>query len=371
MESMVVSEEFWKGQRVLVTGHTGFKGSWLSHWLKNMGAHVLGLSLEPQTDPSLFHTAGIEKGMDHVIGNIRDGELVKKIVREFQPEMVFHLAAQALVRYSYDEPEETFGTNVMGSLNILQAIGETPGVKAMVFVTTDKCYDNKEWIWPYRENEPLGGKDPYSASKACAEILAASYAHSFFQDATAPNLATARAGNVIGGGDWSLDRLLPDAMRAFSAGKTVQIRNPVSVRPWQHVLDALSGYLVLAQKLAGPDGKSFAGAYNFGPDQSSDASVLDVVSLASKSWGGDAAYVSDKAPSGPYEATYLRLDSSKAREKLQWVPRWGLQEAIAKTVQWHKAFQEGRDIPQLMDEQISQISSIKAPEQVSSFPGEK
>lgn len=346
---------FWRGKKVLVTGHTGFKGSWLCHWLKQLGCEVQGISLDPPSSPSLFEVAKIRDGMTHIHGDIRDGDFLKSTIADLQPDIIFHMAAQALVRYSYDNPHETFATNVLGSLNLLEAVRNTPSVKSVVYITTDKCYDNQEWIWPYRENEPLGGKDPYSASKACAEILAASYTHSFLSVENGARMATARAGNVIGGGDWGLDRLVPDMMRAFANGETVTIRNPVAIRPWQHVLEALSGYLLLAEKLYTDNGSDFVGPYNIGPDQSGDATVLNVVNSACNYWGKDAKFEAMKAPDGPHEARYLRLDNSKAKSVLGWQPSWSLEQTLQQTVAWYSHFYEDNDPRDLMTQQISQL----------------
>ena len=361
MEKLVIEQAFWNGKRVAVTGHTGFKGSWLCHWLKQMGCEVLGYSLNPPSEPNMFEVARVGDGMNHVHGDIRDGDKLKATISDFEPDIIFHMAAQALVRYSYDEPEETFSTNVMGSLNLLEAIRSTPSVKAAVYITTDKCYENKEWLWPYRENEPLGGKDPYSASKACAEILAGSYVHSYFSDDKAPRIATVRAGNVIGGGDWGLDRLVPDMMRSFSKGEKVTIRNPVAIRPWQHVLEALSGYLLLAEKLCSEGGSDFIGPYNIGPNHESDAAVLDVVCMSCKFWGEGAEYQAMAVPDGPHEARYLRLDNSKAQARLGWRPRWSLADSLRHTVEWYRCYYGGGEINALMDRQIKLISDASQP----------
>ncbi|MFQ5750772.1 MAG: CDP-glucose 4,6-dehydratase [bacterium] len=352
LESLVVDPAFWAGKRVFLTGHTGFKGGWLAHWLKSMGAVITGYALEAPTNPALFSVATIDEGLTHIIADLRDGDTLNKAVAEAQPEIVFHLAAQPLVRRSYEAPEETFAVNVMGTLNLFEAVRAVGGVKALVNVTSDKCYENREWIWAYREDEPLGGFDPYSASKTCAEILTASYRRAFFEGLVP--IATARAGNVIGGGDWGTDRLVPDIMRGFTAKQPVCIRNPEAIRPWQHVLDALSGYLGLAQHLAGPDGERFAQAWNFGPDRNSELSVAEIVRELALLWGEGARYEMASRKNGPHEATFLKLDSTKARLQLGWIPRWGLDDALHATVEWYRAHaDQSADLTSLMDVQIA------------------
>jgi len=348
--------QFWRGRRVLVTGHTGFKGGWLAHWLKRSGADVFGYSMEPPSQPSLFAAAGIAGELQHRHGDIRDLPSVQAAFAEISPEIVFHMAAQPLVRPSYDNPVDTFSTNVMGTLHVLEA-SKRAGVKSLVNVTTDKCYENREWLWPYREDDPLGGHDPYSASKACAELLTKSYRLSFLDDVNAMRVATARAGNVLGGGDWGTDRLVPDMMRAFADGQPVVIRNPSATRPWQHVLDALSGYVMLAEALSGKDGTRFCEAWNFGPDRGNEQTVSVLADAVRKLWGAGAEIRQEHKNSGPHEARYLKLDNSKARALLGWRPRWDFDEVLVQTVRWYRLFYDSgsRDpaqIAALMDQQI-------------------
>lgn len=337
---------FWQGRRVLLTGHTGFKGSWLALWLQELGAEVTGFSLAPPTSPSLFEVAGVARGMTSVIGDIRDLAQLRQVMREQQPEVVFHLAAQALVRHSYADPVETYSTNVMGTVNVLEAVRGANSVRAMVNVTSDKCYENREWAWGYRENEALGGYDPYSNSKACAELVAASYRNSFFHpDRYAEHglaVASARAGNVIGGGDWAMDRLVPDILRAIVAGQSVMIRNPNAIRPWQHVLEPLSGYLLLAQKLH-TDGVRFGEGWNFGPHDSDAMPVRWLVDQLTTAWGEGASWQLDGADH-PHEAHYLKLDCSKAKAQLGWQPTWRLDQTLAAITGWHRAHRDGADM---------------------------
>ena len=347
--------EFWRGKRVLLTGHTGFKGSWLSLWLQSMGAQVVGYALAPPTEPSLFEVAGVGAGMTSVIGDIRDLEHLRAVFAEHKPEIVIHMAAQPLVRYSYAEPVETYSTNVMGTVNLLEAVRGTPGVKAVVNVTTDKCYENREWAWGYRENEAMGGYDPYSSSKGCAELVTAAYRNSFFNSATfnvkhSTAIASARAGNVIGGGDWAEDRLIPDIMRAITQGRSVTIRNPHAIRPWQHVLEPLSGYLKLAQKLY-EEGAAYAEGWNFGPNDEDAKPVQWIVEQLTQSWGEGASWLLDGGEH-PHEAHYLKLDCSKAKGRLDWHPRWHLDEALKRIVDWQKQYLYGRDMRAVTIEQI-------------------
>jgi len=353
---MIVSPDatFWKGRRVFLTGHTGFKGSWLSLWLQQMGAELTGFSLPPPTQPSLFEVARVAEGMCSHIGDIRDGDLLAKAMKDAEPEVVIHMAAQPLVRYSYDHPVETYATNVMGTVHLLEAVRQTPSVRAVVNVTTDKCYENREWLWGYRENEAMGGYDPYSNSKGCAELVSAAYRSSFFNPASHGQhgvaLATARAGNVIGGGDWALDRLVPDMVRAIRAQEAVPIRSPHAIRPWQHVLDPLNGYLRLAEKLV-KEGPAFAEPWNFGPADTDARPVQEVVQLLTQSWGDGARWELDAKPQ-PHEATFLKLDCSKAAQRLQWRAKWSLETAIDKIVQWHKAHDRGDDMGARCQQQI-------------------
>lgn len=346
VEGLVVNPEFWAGKRVLLTGHTGFKGGWLSLWLQQMGADVTGFALEATGEPSLFAAADVATGMHSIIGDVRDGEHLKRVMREAQPEIVIHMAAQALVRYSYTNPVETYAVNVMGLVNLFEAVRATAGIRAVVNVTSDKCYQNKEWAWGYREDEAFGGYDPYSNSKACAELVTEAYRNSYFNPAHYPDhgvaLASGRAGNVIGGGDWAVDRLIPDMLRAIASEQPVQIRSPHSIRPWQHVLEPLSGYLVLAEHLY-RDGPAFAEGFNFGPHDTDARPVEWIIERLCQSWGDGASWALDGQPQ-PHEATYLKLDCSKARSRLGWHPRWHLSQTIEKIVEWHKAMEAGADM---------------------------
>lgn len=341
--------QFWNGRKVLVTGHTGFKGGWLALWLRQMGAEVSGLALAPPTQPNLFDLATIHGDLAHRIGDIGDPATVSEAFAAAQPQIVFHLAAQALVRPSYSQPVATFATNVMGTVHVLEAARTCASVAAIVVVTSDKCYENREWLWGYREDEPLGGRDPYSASKGCAEIVAAAYRQSFF--ANGPWVASARAGNVFGGGDWAADRLIPDIMQAFSAGRPAPIRRPLAVRPWQHVLEPLAGYLTLAEHLV-LQGSAFAQAFNFGPPPDSELPVLAVAQMLQNVWP-DAQLDVAHTPQGPHEAGLLRLDASKAKALLQWRPRLGLAESLAWTAQWYRQY--ASDSTQMRELTLSQI----------------
>jgi CDP-glucose 4,6-dehydratase len=349
-----VNVDFWRGKRVLMTGHTGFKGSWLSLWLQSMGAQVVGYALAPPTNPSLFEVAEIGKGMTSIIGDIRDLEHLRKVFSEHQPEIVIHMAAQPLVRYSYIEPVETYSTNVMGTVNLLEAVRSTSSVKAVVNITSDKCYENREWVWGYRENEAMGGFDPYSSSKGCAELVASAYRNSYFHPEKYQQhgvaIASARAGNVIGGGDWAGDRLIPDILRAITEGKPVNIRNPHAIRPWQHVLEPLSGYLVLAQKLH-EEGTSYAEGWNFGPNDEDAKPVQWIVEKLTLSWGEGASWVRDGGDH-PHEAHYLKLDCSKAKARLDWHPKWHLAETLGAIIDWHRAHRDGADMRALSLSQI-------------------
>ena len=333
MENLV-NPAFWKGRRVFVTGHTGFKGSWLSLWLQDMGAAVTGYALAPGTTPNLFEVADVASGMTSVINDIRDLDSLQKAIAVSQPEIVFHLAAQALVGEGYRDPLGTFSTNVQGTANLLEAVRQASGVKAVVVVTSDKCYDNKEWPWPYRENEALGGHDPYSSSKACAELVTAAYRQSFLTKAGIA-VATARAGNVFGGGDWSANRLIPDLLAAFSKKQTAQLRRPHSVRPWQHVLEPLAGYLMLAEHLCAKP--ALNAAWNFGPGEQDCLPAGTIAERLARLWGNDATWV-EEAHTFPHEAGLLRLDSSLARQQLGWQTCWSLDSALAATISWHKTW---------------------------------
>jgi CDP-glucose 4,6-dehydratase len=358
VEGVDVSEgpqaAFWNDKRVLLTGHTGFKGGWMALWLQSMGARVRGIALAPPTTPSLFDVARVGEGMDHCLADIRDFMAIRSLVADFQPEVVFHLAAQPLVRLSYRQPVETYATNAMGTVHVLEAAREAGSVRAIVNVTTDKCYENHGAPRGYREDEPMGGHDPYSSSKACAELVSSAYRRSFLAGAGIA-LATARAGNVIGGGDWAEDRLVPDLLRALQQGKAVQIRNPHAVRPWQHVLEPLSGYLQLAQRLI-ERGQADAEAWNFGPRDGDARPVQWIVERVCAEWGEQAAWVL-QAGDHPHEANFLKLDISKARQRLQWAPRWSLETALARTVEWHRAWHDGQDMRAACLQQITDYLS--------------
>ena len=324
------------GRSVFLTGHTGFKGSWLALWLARLGARVSGYALAPCTEPSLFALADIENALArHTVSDIRDPAALTAAMQAAAPEVVFHLAAQPLVRLSYREPAATWATNVMGTVHLLEAVRACPSVKAVVVVTTDKCYENREWLWGYRENDALGGNDPYSASKAGTELVVQSYRRSFFSDG-GPLLASARAGNVIGGGDWSEDRLIPDAARAVANRQPLLIRNPSATRPWQHVLESLHGYLLLGSRLLAGDA-SFASAFNFGPDAADNLSVAEVLTRLQAHWPELAWQMDPHAAAAPHEAGFLYLDSSKARRLLDWTPTWNLAGGLEKTAQWYRA----------------------------------
>lgn len=330
------------GRRVLVTGHTGFKGSWLALWLARMGAQVCGYALPAESEQGHFHRLGLERLIEHRIGDIRDHAAVQRCFEEFQPEIVFHLAAQPLVRYSYAQPKETFDTNVAGSVNILEGCRSTASLRALVYVTSDKCYRNNEWVWGYRENDELGGHDPYSASKAAAEIVFSAYCDSFFKHRQGFGAASVRAGNVIGGGDWAEDRIVPDCIRALLAGQSIGIRNPASTRPWQHVLEPLHGYLTVAARLL-EEPPAFAGAWNFGPATGSVKTVMELAQLIISIWGGGSLEIALQT-SAVHEARLLHLSCDKAHQLLNWYPRWDADQAISETVHWYRAvIAEGGD----------------------------
>jgi CDP-glucose 4,6-dehydratase len=333
---MDVEPAFWAGRRVLVTGHTGFKGSWLSLWLTRMGAEVTGLSHAVPTDPSLFELARVGELVETVTADVRDGEAVARAVEAARPEVVLHLAAQPLVRASFEDPRSTYEVNVMGTVNVLDAVRRAGGVRAAVNVTSDKCYENREWEWAYREDEPMGGHDPYSSSKGASELVTSAYRRSFGM-----RLASARAGNVIGGGDWGADRLIPDLMRGALSGTPVEIRNPGATRPWQHVLNPLSGYLVLAQALW--DEPDAATAWNFGPAQEDARPVSWIVERLAELWPGELPWTL-AAGEHPHEAHYLKVDSSRARTRLGWAPRWDLARALDSIVEWYGALRDGADM---------------------------
>jgi CDP-glucose 4,6-dehydratase len=347
---MEVTSDFWRDKRVLITGHTGFKGAWMSLWLHSMGAEVQGFALVPPTSPNLFEEAKVGDLIQSSLGDIRDFASISKVIKDFKPEVIFHMAAQPLVRYSYDEPLLTFATNVMGTAHLLESIRTIDTVLAVVNVTTDKCYENREWVWGYREDEAMGGYEPYSSSKACSELVTAAYRQSFLDKAEIA-VATARAGNVIGGGDWAKDRLVPDILRAFENKQPVSIRNPNSIRPWQHVLEPLSGYLLLAEKLC-TEPKTFSQAWNFGPQDDDAKPVGWIVEAMAKKWGKGASWLFDEVHH-PHEAQYLKLDISKARQTMGWSPRWRLDQAIDHTVEWHSGWLQGNDVRTLCHQQIN------------------
>lgn len=348
--SASIQPGFWRGKRVLLTGHTGFKGGWLALWLQSMGAELRGIALEPPTTPALFDAARIADGMDHCIADIRDFSATRALFTGFQPEIVLHLAAQPLVRYSYRHPLETYATNVMGTLHVLEAARAAGSVRAIVNVTTDKCYEQDGATRAFREQDPMGGHDPYSSSKGCVELASSAWRRSFLADEGIA-LATARAGNVIGGGDWAEDRLVPDVLRALARGEPVQVRSPNAIRPWQHVLEPLHGYLLLAQRLL-DRGQADAEAWNFGPREDDARSVQWVVEHLCTCWGDDATWA-PQAGEHPHEAARLELDIAKARQRLDWSPRWMLETALARTVAWQRAWLGGADMRTVTLEQIS------------------
>ena len=351
---------FWQGKRVLLTGHTGFKGGWLTLWLHRMGAIVTGISLPPNTTPNLFELAKIQNLCDSHFCDIRDTDKLATFVERAQPDIVFHLAAQALVRQSYREPVATFATNVMGTVNVLEALRGLASVKAAVMVTTDKVYRNNDWPWPYREDDALGGRDPYSASKAACEMVISSYRDSFLTEQGVA-VASARAGNVIGGGDWSADRLIPDAVRAWHKGQTLDIRRPQAIRPWQHVLEPLAGYLTLAAALSKGHklaGESLCSAFNFGPATDASATVKDVVELARNAYGtGTVSYTNDSV--GPHEAGLLALETAKAKVLLGVTPKWSLEQTVQRTMAWYQAMYQGADARALCEQDIAAYEAIR------------
>ncbi len=360
LEGLVMTPEFWRERRVLITGHTGFKGSWLSLWLQSMNTRLFGYALAPPTKPSLFEIAGVSQGMTSIIGDIRDLTKLNSVFADHQPEIVIHMAAQPLVRRSYQDPVETYSTNVMGTVHVLEAIRNTSSVKAVVNVTSDKCYENREWVWSYRENEPIGGFDPYSSSKSCAELVSAAYRSSFFNANEYKThgiaVATVRAGNVIGGGDWAQDRLIPDVIRAFEQGRSANIRNPNAIRPWQHVMEPLHGYLTLAERLF-KDGASFGEAWNFGPYSEDFKPVRWIVEQIADLWGPDAHWQSDSSMH-PHEANCLKLDISKACSRLDWHPTLPLKDTLKLIVEWTKQRQSGANMRQLTLAQLSSYQSL-------------
>ena len=359
LEDVALDPSFWHGRRVLVTGHTGFKGAWLCVWLEALGAEVAGYANAIRTTPSLYELARVEDGLRSCTGDVRDGESLRAAFDAHRPEVVILMAAQSLVRASFRDPVTTYETNVLGTVRVLEAARQSPDVRAIVNVTSDKAYENREWEWGYREDDAKGGHDPYSSSKGCAELVGAAYRRSFFAGPDAPALASARAGNVIGGGDFGEDRLIPDLMRAVSESRPAAIRNPGAVRPWQHVLNPLSGYLLLAQRLwertAG-----LGDGLNFGPTDGDARPVGAVVERITELWGEDLGWATDPGPH-PHEAHYLKLDSSRARMRLGWRPRWGLEEGLERTVEWYRAHHRGEDVSALTRAQVEAFSAVPRP----------
>jgi CDP-glucose 4,6-dehydratase len=339
---MDIDPAFWSGRRVFITGHTGFKGSWLSLWLKALGAELTGFACDVPTEPSLYRLAGLDESMKWIRGDVRDFDAFRSALVRARPEIVVHMAAQSLVRRSFADPRETYETNVMGTVNLFEAARAADGLRVVVNVTSDKCYENREWEWGYREDEPMGGHDPYSSSKGCAELVTSAYRRSFFETGEATTrIASARAGNVIGGGDWGDDRLLPDLMRAVLAGETLRVRNPAALRPWQHVLNPVSGYLLLGQALW--DEPGFAGAWNFGPSDDDTRRVDWIVDRVAERWRAGVRWELDERPQ-PHEAQHLKLDSSRARGRLGWHPRWDLATGIDALVEWYASYADGADM---------------------------
>jgi CDP-glucose 4,6-dehydratase len=358
----LVSPDFWRGRRVFLTGHTGFKGAWLSIWLHRLGAQLGGYSLPPPTEPSIFQAVGIKDLVKTTYGDVRDAACLGAAMQKAEPEIVFHLAAQSLVRHSYRDPVGTYASNVMGTVHLLEAVRACKSVRAAVIVTSDKCYENREWIWGYREEDALGGYDPYSNSKGCAELITSAYRHSYFNPQQCQErgvaLASARAGNVIGGGDWAEDRLVPDFIRAIVAGQPLYVRSPHAIRPWQHVLEPLSGYIALAERLI-TEGPAVAEGWNFGPNDHDAKPVSWLVEKLVGLWGGDSSWYLDKTIN-PHEAHYLKLDISKARMRLHWEPRWALAEALGRTVDWYRAHLAGQDMQKISLDQIEAYENTKA-----------
>jgi CDP-glucose 4,6-dehydratase len=356
----MINPKFWQGKRVLVTGHTGFKGSWLSLWLQSLGVELVGYALEPLTQPSLFELAAVAEGMTSVLGDVRDLTQLQQVVSDFKPEIVIHMAAQPLVRKSYQFPVETFSTNIMGTVHLLEAVRQVGEVRAVVCVTSDKCYTNRNWVWSYREDDPIGGYDPYSSSKACAELVTSAYRNSFFSQndslTQGKAVATVRAGNVIGGGDWSEDRLVPDILHCLMQGKTLSIRNPHATRPWQYILEPLNGYLMLAERLY-EKGQSFSESWNFGSYEINPKPVMWVVEQLILLWGSDISWELDKNYH-PHEDAYLKLDCSKAHAKLGWKPKLDLKTTLTWIVDWTKAFQAGEDMRCFTQQQIQKFMAL-------------
>lgn len=352
MESVVDLKTFYKNKKVLITGHTGFKGTWLTRILMMFGADVVGYSLEPPTNPSLFDQTRTDNQIHSVIGDVRDRAKLTTVMQEARPDIVLHLAAQPIVKTSYKEPVLTYETNVMGTVNTLEAVRTVKSVKSVVNITTDKVYLNKERAAGYKENEELCGYDPYSNSKSCSELVTYSYRNSFFTDKDAPAISTARSGNVVGGGDYATDRIIPDCIRAAEQGQAIILRNPQSTRPYQHVLECLSGYLLLAQKQY--ENKIFAGSYNFGPDDDSCVTTGELATLFCNAWGEKANWTAEQEKNAPHEATFLRLDNTKSKKVLGWTPKWDIKTAIVKTTEWEKAVKNGISAAKITDKQIKE-----------------
>jgi CDP-glucose 4,6-dehydratase len=358
----MLNPEFWKGKRVFITGHTGFKGAWLCLWLDRLGAHVSGYALAPPSDPNLFEKARVAELIDHHHGDVRDLASLEKAMTAAKPDIVIHMAAQSLVRYSYDHPVETFSTNVLGTVHALDAVRRTPSVKAVVVVTSDKCYYNEEWVWGYREDARLGGHDPYSGSKGCAELVLFAYQNSYFsadRHKGGAVVGSGRAGNVIGGGDWALDRLVPDIMRSLMKGEPTIIRNPQATRPWQHVLEPLHGYLMLAERLY-TEGHAFSSGWNFGPPEESERTVGWIIEQLYDLWKVGFEWKRDPNP-GPPECTFLKLDASKARAHLGWRPKLDLITTLQWIVQWFRRYQDGEDLRKVSLEDIDRFMAIRPP----------
>lgn len=361
MQAVSVKQRFWRGRRVFVTGHTGFIGGWLCLWLNRLGAQVTGYAIDPPSQPSLYDATRLGNRIPSIYGDVRDLAALSQAVNDAEPEIVLHLAAQPLVRTAFYEPAHTFATNVMGTVNLLEAVRRPDSVRAVVVFTTDKVYDNQEWAWGYRENDRLGGREAYGASKAASEIAVDAYRESYLANRHAPvGVATVRSGNVIGGGDWADERLVPDAVRAFARNKTLWIRSPDAVRPWQHVLDPVRGLLVLAERLHA-DPVSFATAWNLGPSEESAKTVSEVIEALSRGWGAGAGWEVDQRSAKPYEARLLSLNSARAAEGLGWHAAWNFDEAVARTVEWYRAFYDGADVAALCEKQIAACEAGLAP----------
>ncbi|MBF0610613.1 MAG: CDP-glucose 4,6-dehydratase [Magnetococcales bacterium] len=348
---MEINPNFWRGKRVFLTGHTGFKGSWMAMWLHRLGATVIGYSLEPPSQPSLFDLAQIATRIDHQLGDIRDRDKLEQAMVQANPDLVIHMAAQSLVRLSYGQPVETYATNVMGTVHLLDGVRRLSNIQAVICVTSDKCYENMEWERGYREEDPFGGSDPYSSSKGCSELVVNAYRRSFLKE-MGVRLASVRAGNVIGGGDWATDRLIPDLVRSLSEKKHPQIRNPQAIRPWQHVLNTLAGYLILAEKMMSPEGHNYAEGWNFGPADEDAIPVAEVVNRLCTFWGLESDWHRDSG-NHPHEAKFLKLDASKAHARLGWRPVWNLDQALQEVVSFTRKWQEGYDVGSVLMDHLA------------------